>query len=140
MLPKQIDQILDLAQENLELARFERTLIVRMAHIYQRAHKPSDILTLIPKRAPKEFLTNIAPALNHKSSCYRTRALALTYRLMGVQIPLIAEFLIKSQHAIREFIRRYRSGDAIRLLNRPSKSIKKSERKDLKDRLFAIMH
>jgi hypothetical protein len=62
MLPKQIDQILDLAQENLELARFERTLIVRMAHIYQRAHKPSDILTLIPKRAPKEFLTNIAPS------------------------------------------------------------------------------
>jgi transposase len=140
MLPKQIDRIFDLAQENLELARFERALIVCMAHIFQRAYKPNDIVALIPKEDRKAFLTNIAPALNHKSLCYRTRALALTYCLMGVQIPLIAEFLVKSQHAIREFIRRYRSGDAKRLLNRPSKGIKKSERKDLKDRLFAIMH
>jgi len=140
MLPKQIDRIFYLAQENQELARIERTLIIRMAHIFQRRHKQNDIATLIPKHDRKAFLTNIAPALNHKSLCYRTRALALTYYLLGVQIPLIAEFLVKSQHAIREFVRRYRSGDFMRLLNRPSKGIKKSERKDLRDRLFAIMH
>jgi len=84
MLPEQIDRIFDLAREHQKLARLERSLIVRMAHIYQRVYKPNDIAVLIPKRDRKAFLTNIAPALNHKSLCYRTRALALTYRLMGV--------------------------------------------------------
>jgi transposase len=140
MLPRYIDRIFCLARENQELARIERTAIVLMAHIFQRKHKHTKIVTLVPTQDRKAFVTNIAPTLDHKSACYRTRALVLTYYLMGIPIPLIAEFLVKSRHAIRKLIRTYRSGDVASLLKWPSKGIKKSERKDIRDRLFAIMH
>ena len=39
MLSKQFDRILSLALENQQLARIERTVIVRMAHIHQRKYK-----------------------------------------------------------------------------------------------------
>src|SRR5262249_21873488 len=46
------------------------------------------------------FNALIAPALHHKSSCYRTRALALAFYLIGSPIALIAEFLLISRRAI----------------------------------------
>ena len=140
MRPRRIDRVFYLARENQELARIERTAIILMAHIYQRKHKPNKITTLIPTPDRKAFVTNIAPTLDHKSLCYRTRALVLTYCLMGIPIPLIAYFLVKSRYAIQRLVQKYRSGDVVALLKKPSKGIKKSERKDLRDRLFAIMH
>jgi len=136
----QIDQILSLARENQKLARIERTAITLMAHIFQRKKKHDKLVALIPRQHRKDFITNIAPALDHKSALYKTRALALTYYLLGIPIPLPAEFLVTSRRVIRKIIRIHRSGDPVGLLKRPSKGIKKSERKDLRDRLFAIMH
>jgi putative transposase len=138
--PRRIDRAFYLARENQELARIERTAIFLMAHIYQRKYKQNQIAALIPTQDRKAFVTNIAPALDHKSACYRTRALVLTYCLMGIPIPLIAYFVVKSRYKIQKLVQRYRSGDVVALLTRLSKGIKKSERKDLRDRLFAIMH
>jgi transposase len=138
--PRRIDRAFYLARANQELARIERTAIFLMAHIYQRKYKQNKIAALIPTQDRKAFVTNIAPALDHKSACYRRRALVLTYCLMGIPIPLIAYFLVKSRYKIQKLVQRYRSGDVVALLTRLSKGIKKSERKDLRDRLFAIMH
>ena len=140
MPPRQIDRILCLSLENQELARIERAAIVLMAHVFQRKQKHNKLMALIPRQDRKAFVTNIAPTLNHKSACYKTRALALTYYLIGIPIPLIAEFLVKSRHEIRKIVRRFRIGDVVGLLKRPSSGVKKSERKDIRDRLFAIMH
>ncbi len=140
MLSKQSDRILSLALETQKLARIERTVIVRMAHIYQRKYKQVALVSLIRKTERTGFVTNIEPYLDDKSVCYRTRALALTYFLIGIPIPLIAEFLVRSRHAISELVRKYQSGEVENLLKRPSKGVKKSERKDLRDQLFRIMH
>jgi transposase len=140
MLPKQLDRILSLAVENQKLARIERTAIVRMAHIYQRKYQQGILVSLVRKSERIGFITDIVPCLDNKSACYRTRALALTYFLIGIPIPLIAEFLVKSRHAISELVRNYRSGNVRSLLKRPSKGMKRSERKDLRDQLFRIMH
>jgi hypothetical protein len=64
----------------------------------------------------------------------------LTFYLMGIPISLIAEFFLISRRALRRLIEKYRDGDVRLLLNRPSKGVKKTEDKDLKDRLFAVMH
>jgi putative transposase len=90
MQPRRIDRAFYLARENQELARIEWTAIILMAHIYQRKYKQNKILTLIPTQDRRAFVTNIAPALDHKSACYRTRALVLTYCLMGLPIFIIA--------------------------------------------------
>jgi len=140
MRPRRIDRVFHLARENQELARIERAAIILMAHIYQRKHKQNKIAAMIPTQDRKAFVTIIAPALDHKSACYRTRALVLTYCLIGIPIPLIAYFLVKSRYAIQKLVKKFRSGDVVVLLKRASKGIKKSERKDLRDRLFAIMH
>jgi transposase len=140
MRPRRIDLAFYLARENQELAKIERTAIILMSHIYQRKHKSNKLITLIPTQDRKAFVTNIAPALDHKSACYRIRALVLTYCMIGIPIPLIAHFLVKSRYKIQRLIQRYCSGEIVALLTRPSKVIKKSERKDLRDRLFAIMH
>jgi transposase/transposase-like protein len=137
---RQVDLFLGLAQANRTLATIERTLIVRMAHIYQGKYTNNEIAALISTHDQKQFLTDIAPALHHKSSCYRTRALALAFYLIGSPIALIAEFLLISRRAIRRFIGRYRDGDVRGLLNRPSKGVKKADDKNLRDRLFTIMH
>ena len=108
---RQVDLFLGLAQANRTLATIERTLIVRMAHIYQGKYTNNEIAALISTHDQKQFLTDIAPALHHKSSCYRTRALALAFYLIGSPIALIAEFLLISRRAILRFIGRYRDGD-----------------------------
>jgi transposase/transposase-like protein len=135
-----VARICDLAQNNRTITRIERFLTVRMAHIFQGKYKSNELAALIPTHDQKQFLTNIAPAFCHKSSCYRTRAFALAFYLMGIPIPLIAEFFLISRRAVRRFIGRYRDGDVSELLNRPSKAVKKAEDKNLRDRLFAIMH
>jgi transposase len=140
ILAKHIDRILELAQENQELAKIERALLFKMIHIYQGQCKATKIVTLVSKQDRKNFLMNVAPALNQRSSCNRRRAFVLTYNLIGIPESFIAEFFAMSRHAVREFVRRYRAGDVTELLRRPSKCIKKAERKDLIDRLFAIMH
>lgn len=111
-----------------------------MIHIYQGHYKENKIATLVPKEDRKSFLIGIAPAFNHKSPRYRRRALILTFSLIGISETHIAEFFAMSRHAVHGFVRRYRVGNITELLNRPSKGIKKAERKDLKDRLVAIMH
>lgn len=130
----------DLAQENRTLTRIERNVIVRMAHIYQGKYKNNQIAALISAHDQKQFLTNIAPAFYHKSSCYRTRAFVLVFYLIGIPISLIAEFFLISRRSVRRTIGKYRDGDVRGLLNRPSKGVKKAEDKVLRDRLFAIMH
>ncbi|MGZ5835788.1 MAG: helix-turn-helix domain-containing protein, partial [Xanthobacteraceae bacterium] len=94
---KQVERFFDLAQENRTLARIERTLIVRMAHIYQGKHKNNEIAALISAHDQKQFLTHLAPAFHHKSPFYRTRAFLLTFYLMGIPISLIAEFFLISR-------------------------------------------
>ena len=61
-----------------------------MAHIFQRKQKHNNLMALIPRQDRKAFVTNIGPTLDHKSACYKVRALALTYYLIGIPIPLIA--------------------------------------------------
>ena len=134
---KQVERFLDLAQENRTP---ERTLIVRMAHIYQGKYKNNEIAALISAHDQKQFLTHLAPAFHRKSPFYRTRAFSLTFYLMGIPISLIAEFFLISRRVLRRTIEKYRDGDVMLLLNRPSKGVKKTEDKDLKDRLFAVMH
>ena len=99
MLGRHIDRILELAQENQELARIERALLVRMIHIYQGHYKENKIATLVPKEDRKSFLIGIAPAFNHKSPRYRRRALILTFSLIGISETHIAEFFAMSRHA-----------------------------------------
>ena len=45
MLSKQFGRILSLALENQKLARIERAVIVRMAHIYQRKYKQGTLVS-----------------------------------------------------------------------------------------------
>ena len=135
-----IDRIFDLALDNQMLSRVERTLILRMAHIQQGRYAVSQLKALVPGPHQKIFGDCIVNALSSKSSCYRKRALVLTFYLLGTPLPLIAEFLVVSRHAVREFIRRYHTGDVAGLLARPSNKLKIVERQDLRDRLFAVMH
>jgi transposase len=122
------------------LSRIERTLILRMAHIQQGRYTLSQLKALVPGPHQKIFGDCIVNVLSSKSSCYKKRALVLTFYLLGTPPPLIAEFLVVSRHAVREFIRRYQEGDVASLLARPSNKLKIVERQDLRDRLFAIMH
>jgi len=135
-----IDRIFDLALDNQMLSRIERTLILRMAHIQQGRYAKNQLKALVPGPHQKIFRDYIVNALSSKSSCYRKRALVLTFYLLGNPLPLIAEFLVVSKHAVREFIRRYQEGDVAGLLARPSNKLKIAERQDLRDRLFAVMH
>ena len=64
----------------------------------------------------------------------------ITYSLIGAPPSLIAQFLGLSEHAIREFVSRFKSRDAPELFRRPPKSTRTADREDLKARLFAIMH
>lgn len=140
MIGNQFEHLLNLAEENAALARLERHLLLRMAHIQQGHYSTSQLLKLIPKRHQESFGAHVTQGLYGKSPRYRRRAHAITFHLMGISLPLIARFLNFSEHAIREFIRRYQGGEAAILFARQSKRVKKAERKDLRDRLFAIMH
>jgi transposase len=60
--------------------------------------------------------------------------------MLGISPALISEFLVFSQNAIRKLVREFRKDGAREILYRPSNRIKKAERQDLRDRLFAIMH
>jgi transposase len=135
-----VDRIFALALDNQTLFRLERSLILRMAHIQQGRYTLSRLKALVPALHQKSFGDCIASALNSKSSCYGRRALVLTYYLLGTPTPLIAEYLVVSRHAVREFIRRFQEGGVASLLARPSHKIKMAERQDLRDRLFALMH
>ena len=95
----------------------------------------SEDLAAKRKRAERE-----AKQIGSKSLCYRRRALVLTFFMLGIHPALVAEFLMFSRHAIREFIREYQKGDIGRILSRPCSRIKKAQRQDLRDHLFAIMH
>jgi transposase len=140
IIPNHFEHLLKIAEENALLARLERHLLLRMAHIQQGYYSPTYLLGLIPKRSQKLFKVHVTQTLYGKSPCYRRRALAITFHLMGISLPLIASFLSFSEHAVREFIRRYHGGDAATLFVRTSKTVKKAERKDLRDRLFALIH
>ena len=140
MIRDHFEYLLKIAEENAALARLERHLLLRMAHIQQGHYSTVHLLGLIPKRCRKLFKAHINQVLYGKSPLYRRRALAITFHLMRIPLPLIARFLSFSEHAVRELIRRYNSGDAAILFVRPSNTVKKVERKDLRDRLFAIMH
>jgi len=140
MIRNQFERLLNLAEENAALARLERRLLLRMAHIQQGHYSTTQLLKLIPKRHQESFEAHVTQGLYGKSPRYRRRAHAITFHLMGISLPLIARFLNFSEHAIREFIRRYQGGEAAILFARQSKRVKKVERKDLRDRLFAIMH
>jgi len=120
------------------LARRERALLLRMAHIQQGKHE--GITQLITRRDQKLFVGHILPALKSRSLRHRRRALVLTFHLLGVSVPHIAEFLVLSQHETKKLIRRFRYGHISKLLVRTFKGVRKAERKDLRDRLFAIMH
>jgi transposase len=134
-----INRIFDLALDNQMLSRIERTIILRMAHIQGR-YATSQLKALIPGPHQKTFGDCIVNGLSSKSSPYRKRALVLTFYLLGIPPLLIAEFLVVSRHAVREFIRRYQKGDVAGLLARPSNKLKIVQRQDLRDRLFAVMH
>jgi transposase len=140
LIRNQFERILNLAEENGALAQIERHLVFLMAHIVQGHYSTTQLLRLIPKQHRKSFEAHILQALHAKSLLYRRRAHAITFHLMGISLPQIARFLRFSEHAIRKFIRRYRGGDTAKLFARLSKGVKKAERKDLRDRLFAIMH
>jgi transposase len=140
MVRNQFERLLSLAEENAALAQLERRLLLGMAHIQQEHYSTTQLLKLIPKRHRESFESHVTQGLYGKSPRYRRRAQAITFHLMGISSPLIARFLNCSEHAIREFVRRYQGGKAAILFARQSKRVKKAERKDLRDRLFAIMH
>src|SRR5262245_39672865 len=122
MIRNQFERILNLAEENAALARIERDLLFLMAHIEQKHYSTAQILRLIHKQHKKSFACHILQAIQPKLPLYRIRAHAITFHLMGISLPLIARFLRFSEHAIREFIRRYQNGDIAKLFVRPSKS------------------
>lgn len=140
LFPIHLDRALKLAQENSMLLRAERELILRMAHIEQDRYDLAQIAALVPFQDRNVFRNHVATALVSKSPCYRRRALVITFYMLGIPPALVAEFLMLSRHAVRTLIRGYQQGGIGRILARPSNRIKKVERQDLRDRLFAIMH
>src|SRR5262245_14045092 len=103
VLRTQLGHALELGQENSILHRAERKLILQMAHIQQGRYELDRIAALIPNQHREAFKDCVANALLFKSACYRRRALVVTFFMLGIPYPLIAEFLMLSQHAIREF-------------------------------------
>jgi hypothetical protein len=53
-------------------------------------------------------------------------ALVITFSMLGIPPPLIAEFLMLSQHAVRELVRKYQEGGISVVLTRPSNRTKKA--------------
>jgi transposase len=139
-LRTQLGHALELGQENIILHRAERKLILQMAHIQQGRYELDRIAALIPNQHQEAFKDCVASGLRFKSACYRRRALAITFFMLGIPSPLIAEFLTLSQHAIRELLRKYKAGRIALILGRPSQRIKKIQLPELRDRLFAVMH
>jgi transposase len=140
LLRTQFERVLTLACENQLLAAVERNLLLKMAHIEQGYCDAIEIAKLIRKGRRADFHRYVGPALKLRSQRYRKRALVITYSLIGAPPSLIAQFLGLSEHAIREFVSRFKSRDAPELFRRPPKSTRTADREDLKARLFAIMH
>jgi transposase len=134
------NRVLALAQENSMMLRVERKLILLMAHIQQGRYESDEIAALVPRGDRNIFQRRVANALVSKSPLYRRRALIITFHMLGISPALISEFLVFSQNAIRKLVREFRKDGAREILYRPSNRIKKAERQDLRDRLFAIMH
>jgi transposase len=140
MVPDKIVKILRLAHENIALSNTERKLLFAMAHILQQKVDPKAIALSMPKKKRKTFLSTIAPHLNSRSKPYRTRALALTFHLLGIKQSTIAEFLLYSRRTVRKLIACFTNDDCCSLFGRQKCRAKKCERRDLKERLFALMH
>jgi transposase len=136
----QLDRALKLAEENSIFFRAERKLILLMARIQQGRYELDQIAVLVPDQDRRTFRDYVAKALLANSICYRRRALVITFYMLGIPPPLIAEFLTLSQHAVRELVRKHQEGGTKLILTRPSNRTKKAERQDLRDRLFAVMH
>jgi transposase len=135
-----LTRALTLAQENSMMFQVERKLILLMAHIQQGGYESDQIAALVPRRDRNTFQKRVANALVSKSPCYRRRALVITFHMLGIPRALIAEFSMFSQHAVRALVRHFQKDGAREVLVRPSNRIKKAERQDVRDRLFAIMH
>jgi transposase len=85
-------------------------------------------------------LEKIAPQWASESDYRRKRAFALTFHLLGIPNKTISEFFGYSRYGVRRFVRRFKRNEFDQLFGRPRAREKKHERKDLKDRLFSVMH
>ena len=138
--PRTLDRVLRTAHENIALSNAERRLIMAMGYIYQKKLEPEIIAQSMPRAKRKVFLATIAPHLNNRSKVYRTRALVVTFHLLGVEQSTIAEFLLYSRHTVRRFIVRFKHQHFASLFGIRTSRVKKFQRSDLKDRLFSLMH
>jgi hypothetical protein len=89
MTRKQFERLLNIAEENAALARLERRLLLRMAHVQQGHYSTTILLKLIPKRHRQSFEAHVAQGLYGKSLRYRRRAHAITFHLMGISLHIV---------------------------------------------------
>jgi len=133
------DKILRLAHENQVLSGIERKTLLFMAHVLQNKIGADTISKMLPRRTREAFTRDVAPSLGSHSRIYLTRALVITFHLLGIHPSTVADFFRLSARTVRDFIRQYSDGDIDWLFGRKSKP-KKFEDSGLRDRLFAVMH
>jgi len=132
-------KLLQIASENYRLAKLERDVLLLMMHIAQSRVSNDQISQFMQKQKRADFLTFVAPNLTSPSRKYRVRAVIITFYLLGIHAQTIADFVRFTPHAVKSFIRRYRSKNYTAVFGDPSKP-KPHENKEIRDRLFAVMH
>ena len=133
------DKLLRIAYENCQLAKREREALLLMMHVALNQIPIAQLAQLMKKPTSAAFLEHVAPQLKSDSRKYRRRAIAITYFLLGIHAQTIADFVRYTPHAVKRFIRRYRSQNFVALFGDRSKP-KRFEDEVVKNRLFAIMH
>jgi transposase len=135
-----IDRVLHLADENISLRRRERMQIIFMAHVVQSLIAPEQIGLILPSRKRSLFCKIVLPLLHGSSKPQRKRATAIAFHLMGIHTDTIADFMGYEHRTIRRLVKKFQNKQyELAFATHPRKP-KKHLRKEIRDKVFSIMH
>jgi transposase len=132
--------VLHLADENISLRRRERMQIIFMAHVVQSLIAPEQIGLILPSRKRSLFCKIVLPLLHGSSKPQRKRATAIAFHLMGIHTDTIADFMGYEHRTIRRLVKKFQNKQyELAFATHPRKP-KKHLRKEIRDKVFSIMH
>jgi transposase len=138
--PDALDRVLALASENSKLHKIEREALLFMARISRAKNVPVEEVAQLVVQCNRDcFQKFVAPSLKRRSDIHRSRALTLTFALVGIQPSLVAEFMSITPHQVRRLLRRLRRGEYDQLFT-PNRGPYKHEDKEIRDCLFEVLH
>ncbi|CAB1075133.1 hypothetical protein D1AOALGA4SA_2953 [Olavius algarvensis Delta 1 endosymbiont] len=99
-----------------------------------------DLLGMFAKDLGADDITVLLDCILNRPLRYRNRAMAILSHIADNDIQSIAAFLFVHPRTISRYIHRYRSGGVRSLLDYPSSKVKKADRSENKQAVFAVLH